>query len=470
MQSDVSSFGIPVERLLKRQRTTTVTVTPQSTSASTVESDPVAYWVRQGTWPAGYFKPDSQTKKDLDQDSWYEEYIRPYTEMSYLLARKKSDTSLRRMKSQSGNITSTNTTPSDEQPREAKSAPYRDARYPVFLSTKGSYMEKSSLGVIQHNKKLCRTLLEKEQSVIQGSLFQDDLFELTCRKIQNRNEARVVQDIARLIVPSAETLATYGAEQLDILVESVNEGWNNSIPVTKPRPQPDYAVGFKREAFTATQLGKLQPFIGDLIETSYFLGTFYMYFPFLTCEVKCGAAALEIADRQNAHSMTLAVRGVVELFRLVKREKELHREILAFSFSHDHRSVRIYGHYAELNGDDTRFYRHPIHDFSFTALEGKEKWTAYKFTKNVYDVWVLQHFKRICSAVDQIPEGVNFDVSQSSELHFSESSGLSQQMGASILGESSTQPDELQEITPDTSVSKGTERSSKRPKKRAIAE
>jgi len=43
-------------------------------------------------------------------------------------------------------------------------------------------------------------------------------------------------------------------------------------------------------------------------------------------------------------------------------------------------------------------------------------------------------------------------------------------MGASILGESSTQPDELQEITPDTSVSKGTERSSKRPKKRAIAE
>jgi hypothetical protein len=34
--------------------------------------------------------------------------------------------------------------------------------------------------------------------------------------------------------------------------------------------------------------------------------------------------------------MTLVVRGVVELFRLVKREKELRREILAFSVSHDH--------------------------------------------------------------------------------------------------------------------------------------
>ncbi len=61
------------------------------------------------------------------------------------------------------------------------------------------------------------------------------------------------------------------------------------------------------------------------------MATYYMYFPFLTCEVKCGAVALDIADRQNAHSMPMVVRGVVELFRLVKREKELYREILAFS-------------------------------------------------------------------------------------------------------------------------------------------
>jgi len=57
------------------------------------------------------------------------------------------------------------------------------------------------------------------------------------------------------------------------------------------------------------------------------MATWRMYFPFFTCEVKCGAAALDVADRQNAHSMTLAVRGIVELFRLVKREKELHQEI-----------------------------------------------------------------------------------------------------------------------------------------------
>jgi len=95
-----------------------------------------------------------------------------------------------------------------------------------------------------------------------------------------------------------------------------------------------------------------------------------MYFPFLMCEVKCGNLALDIADWQNAHSMTLAVRGIVELFRIVKREKELHLQILAFSISHDHGTVRIYGHYPVIDGNKTTFHRHPIRKFDFTELDG----------------------------------------------------------------------------------------------------
>jgi hypothetical protein len=101
-----------------------------------------------------------------------------------------------------------------------------------------------------------------------------------------------------MIVPSAESLAIRGDRHLRCLIESVNEGWNNSIPLTKPRPQQDYAVRFRREAFTNEQLGKLQPFVGELTDQS-FMATYYLYFPFLTCEVKCGAAALNVADRQN---------------------------------------------------------------------------------------------------------------------------------------------------------------------------
>jgi hypothetical protein len=67
------------------------------------------------------------------------------------------------------------------------------------------------------------------------------------------------------------------------------------------------------------------------------------------------------------------VRGVVELYRAVKREKELYREILAFLISHDYSTVRIYGYYTIIVEDKTTFYRHPIHKFDFTALDRRDK-------------------------------------------------------------------------------------------------
>ena len=76
----------------------------------------------------------------------------------------------------------------------------------------------------------------------------------------------------------------------------------------------------------------------------------------------------------------------MELFRYIRREKELDREIPAFSISHDHRAVRIYSHYAVIEGKSQKYYRYPIREFSFTELDSKEKWMAYKFTKNVYKI------------------------------------------------------------------------------------
>lgn len=273
-------------------------------------------------------------------------------------------------------------------------------------------MNKSELDVTASSKDLCHRLLDGEHATPHKTLFDDDVFENACRNLQGKNEARVIQDISRLIVPSAETLALR-VKSLECLVESVNEGWNNSIPLTGTRPQPDYSIGFRREAFTQDQLDKISPFLGDYLfgDQSFFMATYYMLFPFLADEVKCGAQALEIADRQNAHSMTLAVRAVVELFRLVGRESEVHREILAFSISHDHQSVRIYGHYPVIDGKDTKYYRHPIYKFDFTTLDGKEKWTAYRFTRNIYDQWMPNHLKRLCSAIDQIPSNIDFGVS-----------------------------------------------------------
>ncbi len=209
--------------------------------------------------------------------------------MDRLFARKRS-------------ISTTSTTPSDQKPREEKCAPYRDPRYKTLLETRGSFMDKSELGIIDESKTLCQTLLETMQVEPQDSLFRSDIFESTCRKVEDRNETRIIRDITPLIVPPAEILCIYGVSHLKHLIESVNEGWNNSIPLTSTRPQPDYSVRFKRDAFTKDQLAKLSPFIGDFLagDQSFFMATYYMYFPFLTCEVKCGAAALDARHRRPA--------------------------------------------------------------------------------------------------------------------------------------------------------------------------
>ncbi|KAL8652121.1 MAG: hypothetical protein Q9210_002872 [Variospora velana] len=172
----------------------------------------------------------------------------------------------------------------------------------------------------------------------ENTLFGNDVFRNTCNRLHGKNEARIKKDLLPLIVPSAEPLATLGAEHLNIVAESVDEGWGNCIPVTKPRPQPDYAVGFARSAFSESQLSNLQPFLGDPSDLSFFMATYYMHFPFLTGEVKCGTTGLDIADRQNTHSMTIADRAIVELFRAAGRQQEVHQRICAFSFSHDHES------------------------------------------------------------------------------------------------------------------------------------
>lgn len=39
--------------------------------------------------------------------------------------------------------------------------------------------------------------------------------------------------------------------------------------------------------------------------------TMHMFFPFIMCEVKCGREGLDIADRQNMHSCSVAVRAIL---------------------------------------------------------------------------------------------------------------------------------------------------------------
>ena len=249
--------------------------------------------------------------------------------MSLSFSKKRSSSSICGRQLDNRSVTSSGATP-----RDGKSAAYRNPRYEIQLASAGIYMTNIEGEVTTDAcKDLCKTLLYTEQPVPQVSLFNDDVFERICQSVQNRNETRVIRDLSPLLIPSAEMLYIQGATYLKHLIENVNEAWKKSIPLAGPRPQSDFSVGVKSSAFTSDQLKRLKPFVGDWQTTSRIMATDEMYFPFLTSEVKCGNEALNVADRQNAHSASVAANAVVEVYRAISRQEELHRKIVTIPLS-----------------------------------------------------------------------------------------------------------------------------------------
>lgn len=418
----------------------------------------IDFWTERGTWPTEEQETTMHRFRELVDDA---------RARKRSLSRKRSNASI-------NSDTNETQTSSNQQPRDQKSAPYKHPLFEEQLKDCGSFLDDFIEGITTESEKLCETLLNETQPPPEHTLFSDNvLFKKTCKRIRGENETKVVRDIAPLIVPSAEILADRGAKHLEILRETVNACWVNSTTFIQPpgsrpgpRPQPDFGLGFKRDAFSQEQLQKLQPFIGDLLKDSTLIAaTYNMYLPFFSAEVKCGAAALDIADRQNAHTQSVILRGLHTLFRLVGREKELHREINGFSISHSDVDVRIWGHYAVIDGDDVKYYRHPIRKFDFTELNGKEKWTAYTFVRNIYDLWLPKHFERICDIINMLPADLNFDVSEQHPESVSSRSGLSQRLQNYDLDDEQVVPDS-QPITPDTTIR--TESTKSKKKKRTL--
>ncbi|CAI6075982.1 unnamed protein product [Clonostachys chloroleuca] len=188
--------------------------------------------------------------------------------MEHLLARKKSLSSLGRKRSNS----TTSTTPNDQKPREEKSAPYKDPRYKTLLATKGSFMDKNKQENIFYLDQ-CGAGNSKWICISRRPLKTD------MPKCGGQERSKGLAGY-HTIDCSFSRNSIYDSTGLKCLIESVNEGWNNSIPLTGTRPQPDYSVGFGREDFTNDQLAKLSPFLGDFIagDRSFCMGTYYMYF------------------------------------------------------------------------------------------------------------------------------------------------------------------------------------------------
>ncbi|KAL4735195.1 hypothetical protein BDV11DRAFT_174044 [Aspergillus similis] len=265
----------------------------------------------------------------------------------------------------------------------------------------------------------CKTLLKGEWGGDPpiGTLFEENIIQRTLQKLAPKSESAIIRAIGELVVPSVDNLV-----KLDTLVGNRDEPWSDSIPLNDgvpqleghagllegekyylPRPHPDYSVGLSSLAFTKKQLLKLKPFLGGMNSTSFFRPTAEMHFPFLVSEVKSKTAGLHVATYQSMHSMALCLRGIIYLFRLVKREHELDRMILGFSITHNTSDVQIYGYYPIISGPEITYHTHDISSF---RLNSETRWNSYNFVMAVYHKWAPLHLERICSAIEQIPESI----------------------------------------------------------------
>lgn len=134
-----------------------------------------------------------------------------------------------------------------------------------------------------------------------------------------------------------------------------------------------------------------------------------MHFFFFTCEVKCNLAKLDIADWQNLHNIILAIRDIVELFRLTNCAHELHREVLAFSIFYDYEIIRIYEHFPIIEGTRVTYWRHVLRKYDFTKRKSMKKWIAFTFATNVYNIWMSTLLKMIFSIIDDLRPKSNLE-------------------------------------------------------------
>ncbi|CAF9902856.1 MAG: hypothetical protein HETSPECPRED_000035 [Heterodermia speciosa] len=330
--------------------------------------DSVSHWVLEGHWPEDHF-------------------IEEYPIMDPPLTKKRSRSTV---KDQS------QSTITD------KEKDYRSAQIEVLMETVNIYIKVDPrIEPSQSCKDFCVQMLRDEQEIPKKTLFEDDTtFRLLMARVEAENETVVFRDLTPLIAPAAELLYLHGAENLGILHGHSNMSWGRSIPLVASPPQPDYCVGLGTNAFTSAQWMHMRALIRG-VERNPLMATWRMWFPFFMCEAKATGGSLVVANRQNMASGSVAVNALVTLYRAAGRERELHRKIVAFSISHDPLLFQIHGHFASFEETEPRFYRYPIK--TALIMDSQDRWAAYRFTRNLYDVFAPLHLERITSVLDSLP-------------------------------------------------------------------
>jgi hypothetical protein len=290
------------------------------------------------------------------------------------------------------------------------------SKWTNFLQVQSSYGYEGWNGIHQEDLNLLTALAARDCATPQGTVFDANTLRYLDRTKQSGTHTGLAALVFPLVVPFAGVEVLRGAVPFNYLLDLIDQTWDACPPLDLntqrfwkiPEPRPYYTAGFSRRVgLSDAQSTLLEPYLSTDANTSTFQASSDIIFPVLTAEGKDCHGSIKEADKKNLHHMTRAMKGVVDLFKKVKREKELDCRILGFSISFDYETVKIHAHYPVVTekSDTTKvdYHRHEVNNFSFTTQNGRDRWTCYKFVMAIYNDWVPKHFERLCSAIDQLP-------------------------------------------------------------------
>jgi hypothetical protein len=249
-------------------------------------------------------------------------------------------------------------------------------------------------------RSLCKSLVNTPSLPPTGPSFESDRLLKILDLVRFRNEARIVRDIMPFVVPSAELLHVDGHPGLEIICEAMDAEWTQCMTLCGPRPKPDFVAGVAPAAFTSEEIEKLR-----MNHSSACPNLFpeNMYYPFLLCEVKGSDRPIQEAERQSMHSASIAVQAIVQLYRKISAIEEINRKILAFSVAHNNSEVKIFGHFASVGEESTKYFRHRVYVADVAADFASSEWyKSYNVIRAIYDKFFPAHIQRIKSALSRL--------------------------------------------------------------------
>ncbi|MCJ1464204.1 hypothetical protein MMC07_002817 [Pseudocyphellaria aurata] len=348
--------------------------------------DPISYWAAHHTWPRN-FAEHSGSSISISKRQITEGFQSGEDESPWNYA----------------------------QSRKLKADPEQyTVAYEEYILSKGLDMclFKGMKLVSEESEKLCIDVWQMTHQTIEPTIFPTEDIHKVIHFCQDRNEGTVTRYITPMIIPSIMSLYFGGDNSLEHVVDEVNTEWYAQCVLEGPRPRPHLAVGLSSSAFTHGEIDKLRMYatVDNWTRT-----TTHMFFPFLMCEVKCGYYGLDIADRRNMHSCSVAVRAIrriqqaADQCRPEKKTDSLDGKFLVFSISHNEEYARLYGHFAIAQGQTWTYHRYRIQTFDIAHNNNNGLHAINNFVRKILKSYLPVHVQRLKDALDALPDLKTFE-------------------------------------------------------------